>query len=685
MRMVLRGAGVLLMACSGPVLALDYSWGDLNLTLKNRFSVGAAFRMEERDDDLIGKLNVPGQQDLCTADDCMSLSGDPAPNQRLVDAEGAFVGHAADDGNLNYDQYDVVAAATKLTSELSLGWGNWQFKARGIAFYDSENRGRKDFHTNTRFQPARTPRSSVIESELGSDVDLYDAFVSSAFQFGERAVSVSVGKQILRWGESTFIALNSLSEINPPDENRLYLPGGQINEIFQPVPLLLVSADIVPNVAAEFFYQYGWRRVRPAAAGGFFSYLEVGGMADTALLGLGQFSEDPEGQYAPAGPASLITSASRTAQVVRGIGEPEDGGQYGLRVNYFAEQLNGGTEFGFYAMNYHSRLPYQSVIAAQDSCMRDSANFAVAFLDCSGFNGSLNPGVGEEPLPVDTLKIFLEYPEDIRLYGISFNTNLGSWSLAGEYAYRPNLPVQVSIPDVIFTGLQPAFPRQDVPAGIGPISIGTIPGARSAAPAFLNVYRGVEINGGDIVSGFERLKVGQLGMTAIRTISSSNPIGADQIILLVEAGATHVLDMPDRDELQFEGGLFHINSHASPGADGSGLPNGTPDPRRLNPTQQTEGFADDFAWGYRLVSRLEYNDVIEGINFKPTLGFFHDVDGIGVFPAQNFIEGRKQFLVGTEFDLEGGWSGTVFYQGSTGRLAPFRDRDFLSFSLSYTF
>lgn len=682
----LAGIPAFVLFCA-PAAALEYSWNDVNFTLINRVSFGGAMRMEERDDELIGKLNVEGQQNLCAADDCLSFNGDPGPNQRLVNAEGAFLGHTFDDGNLNYDQHELVSAAAKLNTDLTVGWRNFQFKSRGIVFYDTVNRGREDFHPNTTHQPSETPRLESVDKDLAFDTDLYEAFILAGFTWRERNIAVSLGKQSLRWGESNFIALNGLNEINPPDENRLYLPGGEIKDVFQPVPMLLISGDLMPNLSADFFYQYGWRPVIPAGAGGFLSVFEIAGGQDHAVITQGQTPEDPNGEHRLAGLGSQISDSSQTAQVLDGFGEPDDGGQYGLRLNYYSEKLNGGTEMGFYAANYHSRYPYLGVIAAQDSCMRDSLTIVDAAIACQGFNGPLNP-LGSEPLPFDTIKLFLEYPEDIRMYGVSFNTNVGSWSLAGEYAYRPNVPVQVSLVDVVMAAGQPGFPRQDVVVAPG---VATIPGARSITPDFLSVYRGFDnsnplrdINGGQRIQGFERLKVGQLGMTGLKTISSSNPIGADQVIVLVEAGITHVIDMPDRDELQFEGYVLHKNSHASPGADGTGS-GGVPDARRLNPTQQTDGFADDFAWGYRVLSRFEYNDVFAGVNFKPWLDWFHDVKGIAVGPMQNFIKGRQNFLVGTEFDFEGGWSGQLFYYGFMGDNNVIRDRDFLTFSLGYTF
>src|ERR687888_316943 len=73
-----------MLFAAGPAQALDFEWRDYQFKLKEALSVGAAMRMQERSNELIGKLNVPGQQSLCQKDDCLSLEGDPGPNQRLV-------------------------------------------------------------------------------------------------------------------------------------------------------------------------------------------------------------------------------------------------------------------------------------------------------------------------------------------------------------------------------------------------------------------------------------------------------------------------------------------------------------------------------------------------------------------------------------------------------------------------
>ena len=66
---------------------------------------------------------------------------------------------------------------------------------------------------------------------------------------------------------------------------------------------------------------------------------------------------------------------------------------------------------------------------------------------------------------------YLEYPEDIRLYGASFSTTLPTgtaWS--GEISYRPNAPVQVNTNDLTLAMVNPI-------AGGAASPIATTPGA----------------------------------------------------------------------------------------------------------------------------------------------------------------------------------------------------------------
>ena len=722
MRGMLLGTGVACAMVCAPATALDWEWGGANISWNSRLSVGAAIRMQDVDYDLVGKLNVPGQETLCQPDDCISLNGDPGPNQRLVDARGAFSGVNGDNGNLNYDRYDVVAATTKLFTDMTATYGDWLLRVRALGYYDPLNAGRDERHTYTLYQPRRSPRSDEIEGTFALGGYLLDAYVQYAFDIGDsRQGTFSVGNQIVRWGESTLVQLNSLAEINPPNANVLRMPGAEINEVFQAVPLALLSVDLLDGVSADLLYQFGWRRTEADATGSFFSDQDFVGGGRYAQISLGQFGEDPDQQFHAAKPLGYLSSTTTT--VYPQETKPQHGGQYGLRLNYYADWLNGGTELGFYFLNYHSRLPYSNVIATDDSCARDAANLAEAYFSCNGFNGdpalpAINPLAPRgEPLPIDTLRVQLVYPEDIHMVGVSFNTNIGDWSLAGEYSFRDNLPLLVHIPDQIFAGLQPALPANQIEgdlsggglaalldglAGLGvdvnelgglvgyprlgDLLTATFPAAEVAVPSYLVSYRGYgRVTAQQVIPGYERLKVGQLDFTAIKAIRD-NPFGADQILLLIEAGMTQVYDMPSRDQLQFEGGYLNNTSYA-PGADGTGQPDGQPDPRTFVPTQQRKGFADDFSWGLRMLVRSEYNNLLFDWTVKPTLAVLWDVDGVAPFPMQNFVEGRVEIVAGADINFTQALSGRALYQWFTGAgdHNTRRDRDNLSVSLAYAF
>ena len=700
------------LAISPTVQALDFEpWDDVHISWRNRVSVGATWRMEERDPSLIGKINL--NPSLCDEDDCRDFGGDPAPNQRLVDAPGGLAAHNQDNGNLNFDQHEMVFATAKLTTDLNISWKDIVFKFRGDALFDAVNSGRDDRHPDTRYQAAREPHNDNIEGQIGKRLDLLEAFVAVPFDLFGREASVTVGEQRLRWGEATTIQLNSLNEFNPPDQNLLLFPGTELADIFQPVGLLAFSTNLSTNTVLELVYQYHWRPIRPAAAGSFLSTSDIGGGGDYAVIAEGQFSEDPHFIGTPQGTLGLISSTSSSVPILpESFGEPRDQGQYGVSLRGYYDQFQNGIEWGLYALNYHSRLPYGSVISTDESCWRESSNLAEAAVACGGFNGSLTgaglnnllpdlqaqileligsdgtlggtTGISRDPVPLDTLKVFLDYPEDIHMFGASFNTTIGLWSLAGEYSYRPNLPVQVQLQDVVFSGVNPVFPREEI---LIP-GIATVPTADIATPNFLESrYRGnPDIAPNSLIRGWEPQKVGQLSLTGIRIFSSSNWIKADQILLLIEAGFTHVIDMPGLDELQFDGGGANA-THAAPGADGTGS-GGEPDSRRVIPTQQTDGFADDFAWGYRVLARIEYNELIPHVPvFRPLLAFFHDVQGISVAPMQNFIQGRRQFLLGGQFEFNQSLSAQILYQGffGGGQNNKLSDRDHLAVSLSYNF
>ena len=113
----------------------------------------------------------------------------------------------------------------------------------------------------------------------------------------------------------------------------------------------------------------------------------------------------------------------------------------------------------------------------------------------------------------------------------------------------------------------------------------------------------------------------------------------------------------------------------------------------------------DFAWGYRIIGRLEYNNLFLGGNVAPRFAFAHDVRGI----SPTFNEDAKSYSLGVSWDYQRKWIVDVQYTGyfggrtfcGTDTIAtavpptqsaswcssafPLKDRDFYSLTVSYSF
>ncbi len=738
-----------------PAQALQFDIGDVYGSVESFFTLGVAVRVEERDPDLIGKVNL--QPGLCTGanttDDpsassreywdsgeyesrgliggtCNSTT-DPALNLAYVNAPGSF-NINGDNGNLNFDNGDIVSAAAKLNTKLSLSWGNFNLLARGIWMFNDTYVGFDEYHPDTTLQPRNTALPDDVYEQFGTHFELTDAYISTFVPIGDRDVSIRVGRQGFVWGESSALPLNSINTVNPPDQVRLRLPGFDLGELFQPVGMLYASTDISLNLAVEVFYQYEWLPVRIDAPGTFFSVSDTLGGGEQggqyAMLSFGKAPEDPQNLYEsqdnPEDPFNIGSAGGRTIYRLPD-NEPQDGNQYGIALKYFAENFNNGTEIGFYYTNTHSRIPAVSVYAAEETCVGDATNAAELALNCGAGLGNIGAlRLAEEPLPVDTVRVQAEYPENRHMFGVSFNTTVGDFAWAGEYTFRPNHPVQIHTVDLLFAALQPAFPVNNINIGVPPegdplnpgAPAAVLPGRRMAVPDYVEtIYRQNTVQAGQYIRGYEEMKQGQLVTSLLRTFGAAeNPFGANQVLMLAEFGITHVLDMPSLDELQFQGG--ETNTHASRGADGSAngladsadMTNATmtdgdgdarcvrqsfdsiggaeAEPCRQNPTaQDPDGFGDEFAYGIRILTLTKYDDFFRGWNFEPLVALFYDIDGVAPGLGQNFVKGNLTGLVGLRFDYLSRWFTELRYTYLDGELNGIRDRDNLMFTVQYSF
>ncbi|HSW11420.1 MAG TPA: DUF1302 family protein [Solimonas sp.] len=638
--------------------------------------------------------------------------------------------------------------------------------------------------------------------QIGTDLQLLDAYFYGRLPlWGEKELTFKIGRQSVNWGESTALVFDSINTVNPVNANNFFRTGAQIEEVFQPSGMLFLSMEPFDNATLEGFYQYEWLATEAPAPGSFFSFLDVGSYdaIDNINLSFGYSAEDPEAVgFLLDNPLSGVTNTASTGFRLKDK-EPDGTGQYGIALKYYAEWLNDGTELGFYFTNTHARNPYLSMYSVEEGCGKNTTSTVAYLLAC--FNQPLGhalltandpQGATDDATNFDTLKVQLEYPEDIKMYGLSFNTTAGEFSIQGEVAYRPDLPMQVDVEDLAFAGFGPTLsnchlrnagcngsgdltglatgllPEQlagvvgglvsalqqgglplDILGGIGTYrdpaacaqlpggGIFTIPGTNTclypgsdfvvdaqgtpgdftdsydliighmvgsgrAFPSFIVPYRGGVVGtnpGSSYIRGWENFDSYQFNFGGTYVAGATqNPIGADQVIMLFETGATWVPDLPAYDVLQLEApGTY---THASAGADGSGSDRSRQacssneacsygvDGLRFNPHQQDPaGFPDKLSWGYVVITQISYESVLPGISVRPFIIWKHDVDGTAPGLVGNFVEGRKTTNLLVETRYKSAFSVSLGYTWFTGgdSYNLNRDRDFAQAFFKFQF
>lgn len=822
-RGLLLTAGAICIPLSANAVQFDFSLFDTPITgvVNNTVTFGYSYRVESRDDNLVGKSNL--DPSICAGENqsCQGLFLDQShPAESLRAARG----HATlnfDDGNLNYDKGGITQAPLKVSNDFKIEFGNFGIFARGIGIYDYFNYEFEEYHpnqvtaanaettgrrgeteTSNRYLEhvhgpgavVRNDRDKETAKQAALRYDILDLnFFGDIPIWGDRELLFRVGKQTVNWGQSTVAVVNSVNQAQPVNANSLFRLGfGLLEELFVPVGMLRASTEAYWGVDVEAYYQYEWEAIEIPTPGTFMSFLDVGtgNLVNHVNLTFGSFESPDNSSTFLDNPLALITPTGPTAEILPEK-EARDDGQYGIAFKKYFYDLNDGTEFGFYYMNYHSKLPYASVYAANPSCARREGNDlgidatnTFEFLDAcpnlpvtqpysrNALTQQLNVLLAEEPgvmqdlgadnpidlanglaslsnndpnspfadaLGLDTIKLQLEYPEDLKMYGMSFNTTYGNYSIQGEVSYRPKLPMQVALVDLVFAGLSPSLTRchdeslgcngSTAGRGFDPdgnvitygssnfrpadgvtgyadnvqLVVGSAPGSARSFPSFIEPYRfGTQgdLSGNNYIQGWIDGKVSQYNLGATRVLGASeNWIFADQVILLYELAATQVWNLPKYDQLQIEG-PYSAGTHASAGADGSGADGSQlacssnpscsvgADGLRFNPYQESrDAFADEFSWGYRIVGRIRYESVLPGISIQPLFIWQHDIEGNAPGPAANFVEGRTQLNLLLEATHDAGYSFTVAYNtfGGGGRNNVIKDRDNLGFFFKYQF
>ncbi|HEY0973564.1 MAG TPA: DUF1302 domain-containing protein [Solimonas sp.] len=640
------GAGGILSLIAAHASAFPFELGPFEGRLDTTVSAGVTLRMQDRDAALMGIAN--------------------GGTARSVND---------DDGNYGFDKGDVVSAVAKATHDLEFKHGNYGLFTRFSYFYDQaaadadrlENRltaGGGNLAARDRelgqYELGRRGRE-----RLEKEGDLLDLFVYGRFDVGGRALSARFGKQVVSWGESTFIG-NSINSINPIDVARIRSPGAELKEALIPTAMAWASFQIADNASLEAVWLTEYEKTRIDPRGSFFSTNDFASDdGNKAIVSFGRRRDDNRTIDPVNAPGSVSAWVGRES----GPSVEDAEKQYGVALRYFAENF-GNTEFGLYYLTLHSRVP---LVSGVRGAATNPANLAAP--TCS--SDASDPATCRA-------SYFAEFPSNIDLYGISFNTD-GPWGIAvqGEYSYRPELPLQLAGTEVLLTALG-------------------VPSTISAAPVAAGTY----------VQGYREVEAHQAQVTLTKAFGPT--FGAQQFLMLGEVGYNH-FDLPEN--LRFNGPGAGLPScgpfRALPAGNQAAVSNGSCQ------EEVGGGYGTSSSWGYRLVSRLDFENAIGPMGISPRLVFAHDVNGVG----PNFNQDAKAITVGVAFNYLQRWQAdigyTTFFGGRTysgtdpvppgtdinpdpnvvtltpgdstqsadfaTSANPNKDRDFLAISLSYAF
>ena len=664
--------------------AMDFDWGDARGSWDTTFSYGQAWRISNPDCNLIA-----------TADGGCGRS----PN--------------IDDGDLNYDT-GVVSKAFKAVSELSLQWNNVGAFVRGSALYDLYNKG-----DNTR----RTPLSKSADDLVSEYFRLLDAFGYVRFNMGSMPAELRLGRQVLSWGESTFIQ-GGLNAINHFDVSALRVPGSELKEAFLPQEMAVFNLQFNEHVSTQLVYILHWNDTKPEPAGSFFStndFAVPGGQK--VVLGFGAFS-DQGVDFTPLG-GPFISNFQQVNR--RDTREPKNSGQGGINFKFFLPGFNNGTEFGVYFLNYHSRLPvisgatgtqaglgnaFGALNAAGAAAQALAAGLPLPAAIATGASvgvsrsqqvgGNLSPTLAQQYATIGantqlaggdvttqatnlavneyakTAAYFTEFPENIRLWGASFNTQVQSTgtALQGEIAYRQNQPLQYDDVELLFAALGP-FENGIANLRGTPLPASCLPGAGST------LYRCNQLGAFGLnqeIRGWSEKPTWQGQFSATQTVA--NILGASQMVLVFEGAVDYIPGLEDK----FSGGPAGRGlRYNGPGTSVSGNPELAS--RHFGEVEPADRFPDATSWGYRLAGRLEYPNLIGAWNVVPRFSWSHDVSGTSPGPGGNFVEGRHGLTLGVSGNLRGTYELDVSWTefGGAGRWNDLNDRDFVAASVKVSF
>src|SRR6266850_7041347 len=221
--------GHCLNSSGGASAGVLYSNGDVELRWDNTLKYGTAFRLKDRNPDLLADPN-------------------------------------ADDGDRDFSP-GIVSNRFDLFSQLDFSKGGFGFDASAAAWYDTVYQQRNDNNSAATFNAISVPHDEfthAVRTLHGGNAELVNAFFYGNTELAGMPFSFRVGRHTLLWGESLFFPDNGIAAGQAPvdDIKVLGRPTAYAKDVFMPVAQASASLQVSPSVTIEAYYQFEWRRTR---------------------------------------------------------------------------------------------------------------------------------------------------------------------------------------------------------------------------------------------------------------------------------------------------------------------------------------------------------------------------------------------------------------------------------------
>ena len=242
-----------------------------------------------------------GSKNYLFSDTCSKFQTDKYGNTSTNRIEYGNVN--GDDGNLNFDQGDIVDATQKVFTEISgttdTGVGvNLSFIGSYNPVLDLTDEAFKQLTTNA-------------SDELESDFTLLDAYITSSFDAGGSMgfVDVTAGNFVTSWGEATFIPVGLNGFVtNALDLTKLRAPGASIRDSLMPTEQISVAFG-AGDWGVEVYSQFDAERIALDPKGSFFGS-DVAGTGGDRILASGAFESEFGHEASCPGYAIIIAGAT---------------------------------------------------------------------------------------------------------------------------------------------------------------------------------------------------------------------------------------------------------------------------------------------------------------------------------------------------------------------------------------